>query len=172
MVSEPARVVVVCMGNICRSPMAQAVLTARIEEAGLSDEIVVDSAGTDAWHIGEDMDDRARAILADSGYHMPHSARQFDPDWFHERDLVLALDSDNYERLAQLHPGGDAAQLRMLRSYDPELTRLAPPDPRLDVPDPYYGGAQGFRQVLTMLEAAADGVIQAAMERGARRAEG
>ena len=52
-----------------------------------------------------DMDDRARAILADSGYHMPHSARQFDPDWFHERDLVLALDNDNYERLAQLHPG-------------------------------------------------------------------
>ena len=161
MSKEPFRIVVVCMGNICRSPMAEAVLTARIEEAGRSDEVVVDSAGTDSWHVGEDIDPRARAALATRGYHLTHEARQFDPDWFADHDLVLALDSDNYDRLAQLHPGSGAT-LAMLRSFDPALADIVAPAHRLDVPDPYFGGSEGFELVLDMLESAADGVIAAA----------
>ena len=149
------RITLVCMGNICRSPIAEAVLRAEFARAGLGDRVAVDSAGTGAWHIGEDADPRARAVLQRRGYALSHAARQFDPAWFGSRDLILALDESNLRALQRLAPDRDAAgRLRLLRSYDPEADGVD-----LDVPDPYYGGHDGFEQVLTLIEAAAAGVV-------------
>jgi protein-tyrosine phosphatase len=143
------------MGNICRSPIAEAVLRAEFARAGLGDRVDVDSAGTGGWHVGEDADPRAQAVLRRRGYPLNHAARQFDPAWFASRDLILALDESNLRALRRLAPDRDAARrLNLLRSYDPKAD-----DGDLDVPDPYYGGHDGFERVLTLIEAAAAGVI-------------
>lgn len=148
------------MGNICRSPMGEAVLRARLDEAGLSHAVEVDSAGTGGWHVGDDADPRARRTLARHGYPLDHTARQFDAAWFDDRDLVVAMDADNHRRLVRLAPDDGARdRVRMMRSFDPALAHLTPGQPELDVPDPYYGGDSGFDDVLAMLEAAADGVV-------------
>lgn len=135
--------------------MAEAVLSARFDEAGLDDEVMVDSAGTSGWHIGDDADARARATLADAGYTLDHSGRRFEPEWFETSDLVLAMDADNYAELVESAERYGAAwdHVRLLRSFDP----TAPPE--AEVPDPYYGGRDGFREVLSMIERAADGVV-------------
>lgn len=156
----PYRITVVCLGNICRSPMGEVVLRHRLDQAGLGARVVVDSAGTGDWHIGHDADPRARATLDTHGYVHDHSARQITPNWFFEIDLVLAMDAANYADLERLiERSGQAPQLRMFRSYDPTLADLDPTDARLDVPDPYYGGPEGFVEVLHMLERAADGIV-------------
>jgi protein-tyrosine phosphatase len=149
------RVTCVCLGNICRSPMAEAVLRHRLGEAGLTDEVAVDSAGTGAWHEGDDADPRALAALTAAGYHLDHTGRQFQADWFAESDLILAMDAENLANLRNLAAtyGHDAAHVRLFRSFDP----AAPPG--AEVPDPYFGGSDGFRTVLDMLERAADGVM-------------
>ena len=148
------RITLVCMGNICRSPIAEAVLRAEFARAGLGDRVDVDSAGTGSWHIGEDADPRAQAVLRRRGYMLNHAARQFDPAWFASRDLILALDESNLRALQRLAPDrGAAERLRLLRSYDPKADR------DLDVPDPYYGGHDGFEHVLTLIESAAAGVV-------------
>jgi protein-tyrosine phosphatase len=138
---EPYRVCLVCLGNICRSPMAEIVLRSALDQAGLADAVTVDSAGTGDWHVGQGMNRGALAALARRGYDgSAHRARQFDPSWFGSRDLVLAMDSSN---LADLHAmGGDA-----------ELFAVA------DVPDPYGGDAAEFDYVLDLLEAAAPAII-------------
>lgn len=153
----PYRVCVVCLGNICRSPMAETVLRAELDDAGLVREVVVDSAGTGGWHEGEPMDDRARAALADRGYDgSRHRARRFEAGWFADRDLVLAMDDDNLADLRALAPDPEsAARVRLFRSLDP----AAGDD--LAVPDPYYGGDDGFGYVLDMIESAAKAVVTA-----------
>ncbi|MEU8198821.1 low molecular weight protein-tyrosine-phosphatase [Microbispora amethystogenes] len=146
------RVCLVCMGNICRSPMAEVVLCRTLAERGL-DDVEVDSAGTGGWHAGEPMDERALATLADHGYDgSAHRARQFDPAWFAERDLILVMDRDNLRAVRRLAPPD--ADVRMLRSFDPAAPEGA------EVPDPYYGGRQGFTDVLRMVEAACEGVAK------------
>ncbi|MDQ1305613.1 MAG: low molecular weight protein-tyrosine phosphatase [Actinomycetota bacterium] len=162
--ASPFVVTTVCLGNICRSPMAEAVLRAKFADAGLSGAVEVVSAGVSRWHVGEAADRRAAAALAARGYRSEHRAREFTAEWFDSSDLVLAMDSDNYRALAKLDPG-DGAELAMIRSFDPALADLPPPDPRLDVPDPYYGGERGFAEVLDMLEAAAGGVVAAVRAR-------
>jgi protein-tyrosine phosphatase len=151
-------VTAVCLGNICRSPMAEAVLRTTFAAAGMSDSVTVSSAGVSRWHVGEAADTRAAAALAARGYRSEHRAREFTAEWFDSSDLVLAMDSENYRALAKLDPG-DGAELAMIRSFDPRLADVPAPDPRLDVPDPYYGGELGFAEVLDMLEAAAGGVV-------------
>ncbi|WP_026119625.1 low molecular weight protein-tyrosine-phosphatase [Nocardiopsis ganjiahuensis] len=154
----PYRVSVVCLGNICRSPMAEKVLTADLERAGLSDLVEVDSSGTGDWHVGGGMDPRAASTLRVHGYLTNHTARQFEPEDLATRDLVLAMDVDNLadlrrvvdERGAEL--GFDASRLRLFRSFAP----ASGPNP--EVPDPYYGGDDGFTAVLNMVEAAAKGL--------------
>ena len=159
------RITAVCMGNICRSPMAEAVIRAYVEDAGLADRITVDSAGTDRWHVGEDADPRALATLRAAGYDLDHCVRQYHRDWFapgHAQfgDLVLAMDANNYARLIELAPDPEAAsRVRMMRSFDPALAGLAAGDPRLDVPDPYYGPTDGFADVLQMIETASAGLV-------------
>ncbi|MFJ9558177.1 low molecular weight protein-tyrosine-phosphatase [Nocardiopsis sp. NPDC101807] len=154
----PYRVSVVCLGNICRSPMAEKVLTADLERAGLGDLVEVDSSGTGHWHVGGDMDPRAASTLRVHGYLTNHTARQFDPSDLATRDLVLVMDLDNLDevrRFVEEHGdehGFDMSRLRLYRSFAPG----GGPNP--EVPDPYYGGDDGFTAVLNMVEAAAKGL--------------
>lgn len=154
------RITVVCLGNICRSPIGEAVLRARIAEAGLDDLVDVDSAGTGDWHLGLGADPRTLATLDDHGYSHDHTARQITEDWMAEVDLLLAMDEANYRDLARMiERSAGEPDLRMMRSFDPELSHLPEPHPDLAVPDPYYGGADGFVDVLRMIERASDGLV-------------
>lgn len=167
----PYRVCFVCTGNICRSPMAEYVFRARVEEAGLDGLLEVDSAGTGGWHEGEGADPRTVAVLRDSGYGSDHTARRFQPSWFSRLDLVIALDAGHLKALRRLAPTPeDAAKVRLLRSYtrpSPESAAQAPSacaGGDLDVPDPYYGGMDGFEQCLEMVEEASLGLLAAVRE--------
>ncbi|MGX7681477.1 low molecular weight protein-tyrosine-phosphatase [Jatrophihabitans sp. DSM 45814] len=160
------RVCFVCSGNICRSPTAEVVFTALVQKAGLADEIVVDSAGTGDWHVGDDMDARSRRLLIERGYSSPgdpsHRAKQFIPSDFADRDLVVALDGEHLSRLKQLalvadDPAVAADSIVLLRSYD--RTAVASAD--LDVPDPYYGESDDFADVLAQIERACTGLLAA-----------
>lgn len=151
------RIAVVCMGNICRSPMAAVVLTDHLERAGLDADVEVVSAGTGTWHVGEPMDRRAAALLTEHGYDATlHRAQQFEIGWFAEHDLVLAMDGDNYTAITGLAPEGDADRVRMFRDFDP-----AAHERDRDVPDPFYGADEGFASVLTMVERTAGTLVAA-----------
>ena len=163
---QPYRVTVVCLGNICRSPLGEVVLRDRVARAGLADRVVVDSAGTGDWHIGHDADPRARDTAATHGYDMDHRARQITEEWFADIDLAIAMDEHNYADLQRLIArSGCEVDLRMMRSFDPDLAHLPEPHPDLAVPDPYYGGADDFVTVLGMLERASDGLAAELAER-------
>ncbi|MFF5974975.1 low molecular weight protein-tyrosine-phosphatase [Streptomyces sp. NPDC012769] len=150
------RVCFVCTGNICRSPMAEHVFRARVAEAGLADAVAVDSAGTGGWHEGDGADPRTVAVLGDHGYESEHTARQFRASWFSGLELVIALDEGHLRALRRLAPTPeDAAKIRLLRSYDPGAGA------DLDVPDPYYGGRDGFEECLEMVESASEGLLAA-----------
>jgi len=141
-------VALVCLGNICRSPMAHVVLEARLAEAGLGDRVSVRSSGTGDWHVGRPMGQRAAATLSGAGYDPSHHrARQYDASWADEDDLVLAMDREN---LADL--GGRSERVALFRDLDPVGTGE-------DVPDPYYGGADGFAEVLAMVERTSDALV-------------
>lgn len=143
----PYRIGIVCLGNICRSPMAEVVLSRMVAEAGLGDLVEVSSAGTGDWHIGEPIDERAGAALREAGYDPSrHRARQLDSDWF-DRDLLLAMDSANLadvQAMAADRSAVDPDRVRMFRDFDP--------DGPGDVPDPWYGGPEGFARALEMVE--------------------
>ena len=145
-------VIFVCMGNICRSPMAASVLRLELERAGLT-HVQVSSAGTGGWHVGDPADRRAQAALARRGYPTEHRAQQFKPGWFDEYDLVVAMDRDNLKDLRRLAPSRSRADdLRLMLEFDPEAESV-------DVPDPYYGSAGDFDQVLDLLEPACRGLV-------------
>ncbi|WNZ10247.1 low molecular weight protein-tyrosine-phosphatase [Streptomyces sp. 11x1] len=153
------RVCFVCTGNICRSPMAESVFRAHVEEAGLGELVEVDSAGTGGWHEGDAADPRTASVLESNGYEGVHTARQFQVSWFARLDLVIALDEGHFKALRRLAPtAADADKVRLLRSYDP----AAGGD--LDVPDPYYGGMDGFEECLELVEAASPGLLAAVRE--------
>ncbi len=144
------RVALVCLGNICRSPMAHVVLEQQLADAGLDDVVVVTSSGTGGWHEGEPMDERAAATLAGAGFDPSrHRARTFDDDWHAEHDLVLAMDRANLRDV-----GGTTERTRLFRDFDPV-------DPGDDVPDPYYGGGHGFEEVLRMVERTSTSLVAA-----------
>jgi protein-tyrosine phosphatase len=149
------RISCVCLGNICRSPIAETVLQSTLAEAGLSDDVQLDSAGTGAWHIGEDMDARARGALEANGYDKDHAAKQITSDSIPEYDLILAMDKANHADIVALaaNAGLGTDHVRLFRSFDPTAVIGA------EVPDPYYGGSDGFDAVLRMAERAAGGVV-------------
>ena len=143
--SGPYRICCVCLGNICRSPMADAVLRAQLAKAGLDHRVVVDSAGTGDWHLGERMHRTASRQLNRNGYDGDtHRARQFDRSWLAERDLIVAMDASNLRDLRALADGDQDHRIRLFG----EVGALG----GAEVPDPYYGGDADFASVLAMLE--------------------
>lgn len=145
------RVALVCLGNICRSPIADVVVNARLREAGLDDRVEVTSCGTGTWHIGEPMDSRAAGVLTSAGYDASrHRAQHFGADW-HDHDLILVMDRANLEDVLAELPDDRHDRVRMFRSFDPEVDADAPDDVP-DLPDPFYGGPEGFDDVLAIVE--------------------
>ncbi len=154
--SQPYRICVVCLGNICRSPMAERVLAAQLDLAGLAGRVVVDSAGTGDWHLGEPMDARARAELSRRGHGAGgHEARQIQPDWLDDYDLLLAMDRSNLAGVTALAAGkpGLANRIMLFRAFDPAAADGA------EVPDPYYGGADDYAEVFDLVDEAAKGLV-------------
>jgi protein-tyrosine phosphatase len=158
------RVCLVCLGNICRSPMAEVVLRSELGRVGLAGRVDVDSAGTGDWHIGSRMDSRARAELALRGYDgSGHRARQFGPSWFGRYDLVAAMDSANLRDLRAMAPDHEAAdRIRLFRSFDPALAggrgESGEADAGQNVPDPYGGTAADYALAFDLVQPAAAGL--------------
>jgi protein-tyrosine phosphatase len=149
-----ARILFVCMGNICRSPTAEAVMRTLVTDAGLEDRIEIDSAGTGGWHAGDPPDSRSVAAAARRGITVEGAARQVRRSDFEDFDVLAALDASNADALRRIAPDRSAAaKVRLLREFDP----AAGAD--LDVPDPYYGGETGFDHVLDLVVAACRGLL-------------
>ena len=151
------RICFVCLGNICRSPTAEAIMQAKLEASGLSEQIEVDSAGTGAWHQGEPADERAAAEATRRGIVLTSRARQVHVGDFEYFDLLVAMDHSNEADLIDLAPSAEAARrVRLLRSFAPDAgDDLA----ALDVPDPYFGGPNGFADVFDIIDMACTGLL-------------
>jgi low molecular weight protein-tyrosine phosphatase len=150
------RILFVCLGNICRSPSAEAVMRRLAAEQGLADAIELDSAGTGGWHVGEPPDPRAAEAARSRGIELDGRARKIGPKDFERFDLILAMDGSNLHELGRLAPDERArAKMRLLREFDPASAGAR----NLDVPDPYYGGPGGFDEVLDLLQAACAGLL-------------
>ncbi|MBI5349236.1 MAG: low molecular weight phosphotyrosine protein phosphatase [Chloroflexi bacterium] len=150
------RILFVCLGNICRSPLAEGVFLHLAQQAGRSDEFEVDSCGTGGWHAGEHPDPRSQDTARAHGIKLNHRARQFDRSDFKSFDLIITMDRDNKSDLlsfSNLKPE-ERAKIKLLREYDPKANG------DLDVPDPYYGGADGFEQVYRMVERAGKKLLE------------
>ncbi len=148
------RILFFCMGNICRSPTAHGVLRAKLKAAGLERRVEVDSAGTHGYHAGEAPDARSQQHARRRGYELGDlRARRLEVDDFERFDLVLAMDADNLALAAQRCPQSRRERLQLLLPF-----ALGPEAPRA-VPDPYYGGAEGFEQVLDLVEAACEALV-------------
>lgn len=152
--NEKIKVLFVCMGNICRSPMAEGVFRHLVQQQKLSDVIVTDSAGTHAYHIGEPPDNRAQAMTLSQGIDICDlRARRVNSQDFEDYHYVLAMDKDNYVKMECICPAGRADRLMYFLQFAPQLNKL-------EVPDPYYGGNRGFKQVFTLVEAASHGLLK------------
>jgi protein-tyrosine phosphatase len=157
--TSPYRIIAVCTGNICRSPMAELMLAEAFAAAGLAGAVVVDSAGTTAYEAGRPIDPRAARKLA--AHHLNsdgHRAREWRPEWFRERQLILALDVDHYGWLRATAPDGEAlARIRMLRSFDAAVAGRDPLDQGIE--DPWYGGHADFEATWDLIKAAVPGIV-------------
>ncbi|MGZ4715860.1 MAG: low molecular weight protein-tyrosine-phosphatase [Acidimicrobiales bacterium] len=151
----------VCMGNICRSPTAEGIMRAKLDAlpAGTAG-FELDSAGTGGWHRGEPADERARAEARRHGVELTSRARQVHAGDFAYFDLLVAMDRANHADLLDLAPDAEAAsRVRLLLEFAPGIEPADLGDPRLDVPDPYYGGPTGFADVFDLIDAACDGLL-------------
>lgn len=157
------RIALVCLGNICRSPMAEVVLSAKLADRGLTERVQVDSAGTGDWHVGEPMDERAATTLDAHGYDPTlHRARQFSVDWHRGHDLVLVMDRSNLRAVQATAPDEDSrSRVYLFREFDPAAAG------ELEVADPWYGGASGFEDVLAVLERTTDVLVASLASVGA-----
>ena len=157
--STEIKVLFVCMGNICRSPTAEAVLRHYVENAGLSERILIDSAGTHDYHIGDPPDSRAQRAAQQRGYDMSKlRGRQVEEGDFRRFDYVLAMDKANLGILKRIAPPGSDTRAKLFLEY-------AHHHAEREVPDPCYGGADGFERVLDMVEDAAQGLLQEISQR-------
>ena len=144
----------VCLGNICRSPVAEGVFRQKITDAGLDQHFEIDSAGTAEWHTGKSPDSRMIEAAAERGYDLKNlRARQVQPGDFNNFDLILAMDEENLMNLQDVAPDEPAAKMSLFLTYadNPGTT---------EVPDPYFGGNAGFHHVIDLVENAADGLIR------------
>ena len=157
----PYRVIVVCSGNICRSPMAEFLLRERFEQAGLGDRVSVDSAGTTSWEVGNPADRRTLSVLERRGHEdfggREHVARKFEREWLDERDLVLAADSGHVADLRRLARSEEQRdKVRLLREFDPDARAAG----ELEMDDPWYGDDAAFDQTYEEVMAAAEGIVE------------
>ncbi len=152
------RVLFVCLGNICRSPTAEAVMRGLVAERGLDGEIEIDSAGVGSWHIGNPPDERAVAAGAKRGITLGGSARQVSRQDFERFDWIVAMDERNLESLQELAAGDPGIRDPvLLRSFDPESVAAG----ELEVPDPYYGGEDHFDAVVEIVQRGCEGLLAA-----------
>jgi protein-tyrosine phosphatase len=148
-------VLFVCLGNICRSPLAEGVFSHLVETAGLQDRFDIDSAGTGAWHVGEPPDGRAVIVAERHGISLDSRARQLEAEDLERFDYILAMDRSNLSELQEMAAlSGAEAGIRLLREYDPE-------EDGDEVPDPYYGGADGFEHVYRMVRRSCETLLDA-----------
>jgi protein-tyrosine phosphatase len=151
----PYRICLVCLGNICRSPMGEVLLREELRSAGLAGKVEVDSAGTGDWHLGEAMDPGARAELSRRGYDgSMHEARQIQASWLHDYDLLLAMDQSNLSSLRRMAAadGDMLGRIQLMLSFDPDAPAGA------EVPDPYNGRPEDYAEVFELVQAAARGL--------------
>jgi len=158
------KILFVCLGNICRSPAAENIMNHLLEQSGLQDQIVCDSAGTGGYHIGNPPDRRMSVAAQEKlGICMTGAARQFQKSDFEQFDLILAMDRDNYQNILSLDPQG---------RYDHKVKMMCEFCRRhsdQEVPDPYYGGTQGFNYVIDLLTDACEGLLQSILAEMASR---
>lgn len=144
--SKPFEICFVCLGNICRSPLAEGVFQTLINDQGLENQIIIYSAGTGGWHVGASPDARMQATARKKGVQLTSRAQQIEAGDIRRFDLVLAMDQSNLEAMEYLcSPEMAAKKIRLFRSFDPEV------DDDLDVPDPYYGRDDGFEHVFRIV---------------------
>lgn len=151
-------VAMVCLGNICRSPMAEHVLRKKVADAGL--DVRVASSGTGDWHLGEAANPKTAEVLKEHGYTFEHTAKQFQISWFDEFDLILVMDKGNLQNvLAMANSEENKSKVKLLREFDVNAESGA------EVPDPYNYPIAAYYEVLDMVEAACDGVVEYLLQR-------
>jgi protein-tyrosine phosphatase len=144
----------VCLGNICRSPMAEGLLRHMVRQTGLRNRFIIDSAGLGSWHVGHPPDERAQGALAARGVQIADlRARQVTSTDFETFDVILAMDRSNRQALIKLSPVNQQHKIRLLMEYAPNLGVR-------EIPDPFFGGCKGFEYVAQMIEAGCRGVLQ------------
>lgn len=148
--SDPLSICFICMGNICRSPLAESVFLHKAKQRGVLDRFVVDSAGTGGWHVGEPPDPRVHRVAAANGVKMQGIARQITKADFDRFDWLICMDQDNRDHLLRL--GAPSDKVRLLLECDPCAAML-------EVPDPYYGGQDGFELCYKLIDAACDALL-------------
>jgi protein-tyrosine phosphatase len=152
------RVLFVCMGNICRSPLAQGIFEEIVRREGLEDEVFVDSAGTGSWHVGHPPDERAQRSASSRGLDLSaQRARRVTPYDCQSFDYILTMDEKNYRAVAALCRGR-GAEVRPFLDFAPDRSER-------EVPDPFYGGAEGFEHVMDLVEEASEGLLEEIKER-------
>lgn len=150
---SPFKIVFVCLGNICRSPTAEGIFQHLVNERGLQSYFYVDSAGTSAYHIGERANSKSRKTAEQHGIELNSRARRFESDDLKEFDLIVAMDNENRENIKALdNSGGHSDKVVMLRDYD-----SSPGDG--EVPDPYYGGIDGFKNVFDIVKRSCENLL-------------
>jgi len=150
-------VLFVCLGNICRSPLAEGVFLHLAQQRGVNDRFDVDSCGTGGWHAGERPDPRSLAVAEKHGVSLPGHARKYAPGADNALDWLIPMDTSNRDDL--IEGGAPRERVHLLRSFDPRLKDM--PERSLDVPDPYYGAPGGFDEVYGMIHRACEGMLDA-----------
>lgn len=146
------KVLFVCLGNICRSPLAEGVFKKKVEEKELADRFFIDSCGTSNYHIGEQPDRRTVKNALANGVRLNHQGRQFTVQDYNDFDYIVAMDSSNLRNIEMLRPKGNDRQIKLMRSFDEAGLNK-------DVPDPYYGGERGFQEVFDIIDRSAQGLL-------------
>ncbi len=151
---DPYKIVFVCLGNICRSPTAEGIFIHKVKQAGLEDYFYIDSAGTAAYHVGESANSKSQTTANKHGIHLPSKARKFEYADLEEFDLILTMDSENLVNIRKLDRNNRFPhKIKMMREFDPQ------PD-NGEVPDPYYGGLQGFENVFRVLNRSCENLLE------------